>query len=112
VGIAGGIPRVVSGLSIGQDTGEVAGIKTASSGSVRQGLWFFESGYGDPSAIIQRRAGCVLTPSRDAIAPVLSAILPLTARRGLSAFWFDPDSIIHGEPDALLAAEIPFCGLD
>jgi hypothetical protein len=30
----------------------------------------------------------------------------------LSAFWFDPDSIIHREADALLAAEIPFCGLD
>jgi hypothetical protein len=26
--------------------------------------------------------------------------------------WFDADSIIHGGPDALLAAEISFCGLD
>jgi hypothetical protein len=30
----------------------------------------------------------------------------------LSAFWLDPDSIIHGGPDALLAAEIPFRSLD
>jgi len=30
----------------------------------------------------------------------------------LSAFWFDPDSIIHGRPDALFAAEISLRGLD
>jgi hypothetical protein len=30
----------------------------------------------------------------------------------LSASWFDPDSIIHGRPDALFAAEISFRGLD
>ena len=34
------------------------------------------------------------------------------ATKGVSALWFDPDSIIHGRPDTLLAAEIPFCGLD
>jgi hypothetical protein len=42
----------------------------------------------------------------------LSAILPLTDHDVLSVFWFDPDSIIHGGPDALLATEIPFRCLD
>ena len=26
--------------------------------------------------------------------------------------WLDANSVIHGGPDALLAAEISFCGLD
>ena len=30
----------------------------------------------------------------------------------LFALWFDPDSVIHGGPDALLAAEISFRSLD
>jgi hypothetical protein len=30
----------------------------------------------------------------------------------LSTLWLDPDSIIHGGPDALLAAEVSLRGLD
>ena len=30
----------------------------------------------------------------------------------LFTLWFDPDSIIHGRADALLAAEISLGGLD
>jgi len=41
--------------------------------------------------------------------PGWSAILPLNATTGLSALWFDPDSIIHREADALLAGETSFC---
>ena len=36
----------------------------------------------------------------------------LAVRLSAIRLWFDPDSIIHSRPDALLAAEVSFRGLD
>jgi hypothetical protein len=37
---------------------------------------------------------------------------PNQSASALFALWFDPDSVVHGRPDALLAAKVSFRGLD